>query len=335
MAWGMNTQLERVLLEKTASIQDKITKELSGRIVGQHDVIEQLLTALLAGGHVLLVGVPGLAKTLIIKTLADALSLQFGRIQFTPDLMPTDITGTDILENKVGGGREFRFIKGPLFCNLLLADELNRTPPKTQAALLQAMQEASVTAGGKTYDIPKPFLVFATQNPIEQAGTYPLPEAQLDRFMFQVNVNYPSRNDEFEIVRQTTVGKDVPVTKMVSPREILELQQLVPTVPCADHVIQVAVDLVRQSRPEDTKLAQIKENVAFGAGPRAAQMLILAAKARTLLHGRYAVDLEDIHALAHSVLRHRLVLSFEAEARGFSADIMIDTLLASLVAPNP
>ncbi|MBN2344600.1 MAG: MoxR family ATPase [Deltaproteobacteria bacterium] len=326
----MNTTSERMLLEKTASIQQKITQELSGRIVGQHEVIEQLLIALLAGGHVLLVGVPGLAKTLIIKTLADALSLQFGRIQFTPDLMPTDITGTDILENKPGGGREFRFIKGPLFCNLLLADELNRTPPKTQAALLQAMQETSVTAGGSTYELPKPFLVFATQNPIEQAGTYPLPEAQLDRFMFQVSVKYPSRDEEFAIVRQTTVGREYPVSQLVSPKEILELQKLVPTVPCADHIIGATVDLVRRTRPEDSDMAQIRENVSFGAGPRAAQMLVLAAKARTLLHGRFAVDIEDIRALTHSVLRHRLVLSFEAEARGFSADSLIDSLLSTV-----
>lgn len=327
----MNIQAERTLLAKTASIQKKITKELAGRIVGQNHVIEQLLTALFAGGHVLLVGVPGLAKTLIVKTLADALSLQFGRIQFTPDLMPTDITGTDILETNTSGSREFRFSKGPLFCNLLLADELNRTPPKTQAALLQAMQENSVTAGSRTYQLPKPFLVFATQNPIEQAGTYPLPEAQLDRFMFQVSVDYPSREEEFEIVRQTTIGKNTPIAQMVSPREIMELQTLVPTVPCADHVIAATVDLVRQTRPGESTISQITQNVSYGAGPRAAQMLILAAKARTLLHGRFAVDIEDIRALAHSVLRHRLVLNFEAEARGFSADILIDTLLSSLL----
>ncbi|MBN2525400.1 MAG: MoxR family ATPase [Deltaproteobacteria bacterium] len=328
---AMSTLSERMLLQKTASIQQKITGELAGRIIGQKDVIEQLLTALLAGGHVLLVGVPGLAKTLIVKTLADALSLTFGRIQFTPDLMPTDITGTDILDtSSTGGAREFRFVKGPIFCNLLLADELNRTPPKTQAALLQAMQEHAITAGGKTYTLPAPFLVFATQNPIEQAGTYPLPEAQLDRFMFQVSVNYPSRNEEFEIVRQTTVGLEKPVSKLVSPAEILELQHLVPSVPCADHVIAAAVDLVRQTRPHESGIAEIRDNISFGAGPRAAQMLVLAAKARTLLHGRFAVDMTDIQALAHSVLRHRLVLSFEAEARGYSPDRLIDTILSAL-----
>ena len=328
----MNTLSEKMLLQKTASIQNKIVGELSGRIIGQNEVIEQLLIALLAGGHVLLVGVPGLAKTLIVKTLADALSLQFGRIQFTPDLMPTDITGTDILDTSgAGGAREFRFVKGPVFCNLLLADELNRTPPKTQAALLQAMQEQSVTAGGRTYDLPRPFLVFATQNPIEQAGTYPLPEAQLDRFMFQVSVNYPNRDEEFAIVRQTTVGQEQPVSKIVSPKEIMELQRLVPSVPCSDHLIALAVDIVRQTRPQESVVAEIRDNVSFGAGPRAAQMLVLAAKARTLLSGRFAVDAEDIRALAHSVLRHRLVLSFEAEARGFSSDTLVDKVLATLL----
>jgi MoxR-like ATPase len=332
MYFAMTTLSEQVLLQKTATIQKKITGQLAGRIIGQRDVIEQLLTALFAGGHVLLVGVPGLAKTLIVKTLADALSLQFGRIQFTPDLMPTDITGTDILDtSRASGAREFRFIRGPLFCNLLLADELNRTPPKTQAALLQAMQEKSVTAGGSTYDLPSPFLVFATQNPIEQAGTYPLPEAQLDRFMFQVSVNYPSREEEFEIVRQTTIGREVPVTSLVTPEEILDLQRMVPTVPCADHIITAAVDVIRQTRPQESSIPEIRDNISFGAGPRAAQMLILAAKARTLLHGRFAVDMQDIMALAHSVLRHRLVLSFEAEARGYSPDSLIDTILATLL----
>ncbi|MBN2718113.1 MAG: MoxR family ATPase [Deltaproteobacteria bacterium] len=328
----MSTLSEQMLLQKTASIHNKILGQLSGRIIGQHDVIEQLLIALLAGGHVLLVGVPGLAKTLIVKTLADTLSLQFGRIQFTPDLMPTDITGTDILDtSNAGGARDFRFVKGPVFCNLLLADEVNRTPPKTQAALLQSMQEQSVTAGGRTYELPRPFLVFATQNPIEQAGTYPLPEAQLDRFMFQVSVNYPSRDEEFAIVRQTTAGPEAPVSRLVSPTEILELQRLVPTVPCADHVIAAAVDVVRHTRPKESAIPEIRDNIAFGAGPRAAQMLIMAAKARTLLSGRFAVDIEDVRTLAHSVLRHRLVLSFEAEARGYSSDRLIDSVLTAIL----
>ncbi len=317
-----------ILIEKVARAREELAHEIDQRIVGQKDVVEQLLVAMLAGGHVLLVGVPGLAKTLMVKTLADALDMEFGRIQFTPDLMPTDITGTDILEDTGEGGRAFRFVKGPLFCNLLLADEINRTPPKTQAALLQAMQERAVTAGGRTYELEPPFMVFATQNPIEQAGTYPLPEAQLDRFMLQVDVGYPSGSEEIEIVKRTTVGQPPTVSAMLDKARMRELQDLVPRVPTADHVIEYAVRLVRRSRPTEREAPdEISRYVSWGAGPRAAQMLILAAKARALLQGRYAVDLGDVVALAPAVLRHRLVMSFEAEAEGVRPDSLINKLI--------
>ncbi len=319
---------DAALVEKVAKARADLVKEIDRCIVGQQDVIDQLLVALLAGGHVLLVGVPGLAKTLLVKTLASALSLDFGRIQFTPDLMPTDITGTDILEKTEGSGRRFRFVKGPLFCNLLLADEINRTPPKTQAALLEAMQELAVTAGGETYTIDRPFMVFATQNPIEQAGTYPLPEAQLDRFMLQVDVGYPSAEEEMEIVRRTTVGRPPDITPKLDKAQVLALQDIVPRVPAADHIIEYAVRLVRRSRPDDeTAPKDIQPYIAWGAGPRAAQMLVLAAKARTLLRGRFAVETDDVAALAPAVLRHRLVTSFGAEAEGVRADELIRRLI--------
>jgi MoxR-like ATPase len=319
---------EDELIERVERMRERLTREIEHRIVGQRDVVEHLLVALLAGGHVLLVGVPGLAKTLIVKTVADALSLQFGRIQFTPDLMPTDITGTDILEETEGGKRAFRFLKGPLFCNLLLADEINRTPPKTQAALLQAMQERAVTMGGTTFELVRPFIVFATQNPIELSGTYPLPEAQLDRFMMHIDVDYPSAADELEIIRRTTVGELAPVSRLLDAKEILEVQDLVPRVPAADHVLEYAVRLVRRSRPSDPEAPEeIRRYVSWGAGPRAAQMLVLAAKARTLLRGRFAVDLGDVAALAPAVLRHRLVLSFEAEAESIKAKSLIARII--------
>ncbi len=319
------------MIEKAAVMRQTLTREIKQRIVGQHDVVEHLLVALLAGGHVLLVGVPGLAKTLLVKTLSDSLSLSFGRIQFTPDLMPSDITGTDILEQGEGQGRQFRFLKGPLFCNLLLADEINRTPPKTQAALLQAMQENAVTAGGQTYDMDPPFMVFATQNPIEQAGTYALPEAQLDRFMLQVDVGYPSGDDEVEIVKMTTSRGSVEASPSIDKSQILELQDLVPRVPIADHVVEYAVKLVRRSRPQEVGAPdKIKRYVSWGAGPRAGQMLVLAAKARTLLRGRFAVDVGDIAALAPAVLRHRLVMSFEAEAEGVRSDDLIAGIIESI-----
>ena len=307
-----------------------LTNEIDSRIVGQNEVVEQLLIAMLAGGHALLVGVPGLAKTLLIKTLSQALSLEFGRVQFTPDLMPTDITGTDILDETGDRARSFRFLKGPLFCNLLLADEINRTPPKTQAALLQAMQERAVTVGGRTYDLPNPFIVFATQNPIEQAGTYPLPEAQLDRFMLQIDVGYPSAAEEVEIVQRTTVGKLKEISAVLGDVEIRELQALTPRVPVANHIIEYAVRLIRQSRPADPDApAEVKKYVSWGAGPRATQMLILAAKARTLLQGRFAVSPDDVIELLPSVLRHRLVLNFEAEAEGVKVDMLTKRLIDS------
>ncbi|MDD5309665.1 MAG: MoxR family ATPase [Deltaproteobacteria bacterium] len=316
------------LVAQVVSARDALVKEIDRRIVGQREVIDHLLVALLAGGHVLLVGVPGLAKTLMVKTVSEALSLVFGRVQFTPDLMPTDITGTDILEEVEGKGRAFRFVKGPIFCNLLLADEVNRTPPKTQAALLEAMQERAVTAGGNTYKLDPPFMVFATQNPIELAGTYPLPEAQLDRFMLQVAIEYPSSADEVEIVRRTTVGDPPPVAKVLDRPRILSLQALVPRVPAADHVLEYAVRLTRRTRPGDPTAPQdVRRCVTWGAGPRAAQMLVLAAKARSLLRGRFAVDLDDVAALAPAVLRHRLVTSFEAEAEGVQADDVVRGLI--------
>jgi MoxR-like ATPase len=319
---------DAALVEQVASARDRLTAEIDRRIVGQRGVVEHLLVALMSGGHTLIVGVPGLAKTTLVRTMADALSLDFGRIQFTPDLMPSDITGTDILETDQGGDRSFRFIRGPIFCNLLLADEINRTPPKTQAALLQAMQESAVTAGGRTYPLERPFMVFATQNPIEQSGTYPLPEAQLDRFMLQVDVGYPAADEELEIVRRTTSGILPEIRPLLDHGQIRALQDLVPRVPAADHVLEYAVRLVRSSRPREPGApSDIARYVSWGAGPRAAQMLVLAAKARTLLRGRFAVDLGDVAALAPAVLRHRLVLSFEAEAEGVRADALIRRLI--------
>jgi MoxR-like ATPase len=303
--------------------------EIEKRIVGQKEVVEHLLIALFARGHCLFVGVPGLAKTLLISTVAEVLNLTFNRIQFTPDLMPSDITGTDVLEEDHSTGhRAFRFVKGPLFANLLLADEVNRTPPKTQAALLQAMQEYRVTAGGQTYPLDLPFLVFATQNPIEQEGTYPLPEAQLDRFMFYVNVHYPSAEDEVEIVRSTTSAVRPILAKVLSPREIRELQDLVLRVPVADHVIRHAVDLARLSRPRETGAPDfVREHVAWGAGPRASQYLVLGAKSRAVLHGRMAASVEDVRALAKPVLVHRVLTNFRAESESVTSEQIVEKLL--------
>jgi MoxR-like ATPase len=318
---------DRTLLEQTGRIREALIAEIDNRIVGQKIVVEHMLVSLLAGGHALLVGVPGLAKTLLVRTLSDALNLSFGRIQFTPDLMPADITGTDILEDGPDG-RRFRFLKGPVFCNLLLADEINRTPPKTQAALLQAMAEGNVTAGGATWELPRPFIVFATQNPIEQTGTYPLPEAQRDRFMLQIDVGYPALDEEIEIVKRTTAGAQTPLSRVIDEEGIRVLQAFIPRVPVADHVIQTAVRLVRASRPAEPGSAEtIRRNVAWGAGPRTAQMLILAAKARAVLHGRMAAEREDVLALLPAVMRHRLVLNFEAEARGIKPDTIIAHLI--------
>lgn len=309
--------------------REKILHELSKRVVGQKEVIDSLLVSLFAQGHCLFVGVPGLAKTLLISTLAEVLDLSFNRIQFTPDLMPSDITGTDILEeDRSTGRRELRFVKGPLFSQIVLADEINRTPPKTQAALLQAMQEKRVTAGGRTYPLELPFLVFATQNPIEQEGTYPLPEAQLDRFMFMVDVGYPSEEEEVQVVMQTTRSSQVSLEKVLGPREILEMQELVLRVPAAEDTVRYAVSLARRTRPkEDDAPEFVRKYVSWGAGPRASQNLILAAKARAVLHGRFAAEREDVRALAKAVLRHRIQVNFSAEAEGIGSEAIVDHLL--------
>jgi MoxR-like ATPase len=319
-------------IEEVAKARLEILAEIEKRIVGQRRVIDQLLIALFARGHCLFVGVPGLAKTLLISTLSDLLNLAFSRIQFTPDLMPSDITGTEVLQEDTSSGRRFfRFIKGPIFANIVLADEINRTPPKTQAALLQAMQEYRVTAGGSTFDLELPFLVFATQNPIEHEGTYPLPEAQLDRFMFQVDVRYPSEEEEVEIVKQTTSDYVPSLRKVLSPERILQLQALVLRVPAADHVVRYAVRLARSSRPESEGApAVVREFLSWGAGPRASQYLILAGKAKAILEGRYAVRIEDVQALARPTLQHRLVRNFHAEAEAVTALQIIDRLLEAV-----
>jgi MoxR-like ATPase len=312
-----------------ARARTEIADEIGKRIVGQREVIDYLLTALFSRGHCLFVGAPGLAKTLLISTLSDVLNLSFNRIQFTPDLMPSDITGTDILEEDHSTGRRFfKFIRGPIFCNVLLADEINRTPPKTQAALLQAMQEHRVSAGGSTYELAPPFLVFATQNPIEQEGTYPLPEAQLDRFMFHIDVGYPEADDEVEIVKNTTSAYRPTLQKVLAPEKILALQDLVMRVPVADHVVRYAVSLVRRSRPDDpTSPDFVRELVSWGAGPRASQYLVLGGKARAILDGRYAVSVEDVRALARPILQHRILPNFHAEAQGVRSVQIIERLL--------
>jgi len=308
---------------------ETIKKELANNIVGMQDVIEELLIAIFCRGHCLLVGVPGLAKTLLIKSLAMSLDLNFNRIQFTPDLMPTDITGTEVIQqDKSTGERNLVFIKGPIFANIILADEINRTPPKTQAALLEAMQEYQVTAGGRKHDLELPFFVLATQNPIEQEGTYPLPEAQLDRFMFNIYVDYPSAEEEMGIMRLTTTIQDLQLKKVLSGKEILNIQEIVRKVPIADHVIQYAMNLVRATRlTKDEAPDFVKEWLSWGAGPRATQYLILGGKARALLYGRYYVSCEDIAAVSHPVLRHRLITNFTAEAEGITTDTITDRLL--------
>lgn len=318
------------LVEKLVEARQAILEQIQRVIVGQNEVIDQMLIALFAKGHGLIVGVPGLAKTLLISSLAEILDLQFKRIQFTPDLMPSDITGTEVIqENPSKGAREFRFIKGPLFANIVLADEINRTPPKTQAALLQAMQEYRVTAGGQTYDLPLPFFVLATQNPIEMEGTYPLPEAQLDRFFFQINISYPSHEEEKEIVHRTTAILSPKLEKVLNAKEILTLQEIVRKVPVADPVVEFAVHLVSATRPNENKSPEfVKKYISWGAGPRASQALILGGKARAILSGRTSVSVEDVRATALAVLRHRIVLNFTAEAEGVKAEEIIQKLLA-------
>lgn len=324
-------QADAAAVERIAAARQQIHEQLSQIIVGQTDVIEELLISLISRGHCLLEGVPGLAKTLMISSLAKTLNLSFSRIQFTPDLMPADITGTEIIEeNRSTGHREFRFLEGPLFSNIILADEINRTPPKTQAALLEAMQERQVTVGRVRHELSDPFFVLATQNPIEQEGTYPLPEAQQDRFMFKVYVKYPNFDDEFEIARRTTGGAKGEIAPVLSGEELIELQKIVREVPITDHVIRYALSLVRQTRVGAAGTPDfVQDLVSWGAGPRAVQFLILGGKARALLHGRTHVSTDDIQALAKPVLRHRISVNFAAESDGVSPDDIIERILES------
>ena len=317
------------LLENLVSSKNKIKDEVAKVIVGQDSIIENLIITLLCRGHCLLIGVPGLAKTLMISTISKALDLSFSRIQFTPDLMPSDIIGTEVMEeHPETGQRRFRFVKGPVFANIILADEINRTPPKTQSALLEAMQEHAVTVQGNTMHLNEPFFVLATQNPIEQEGTYPLPEAQLDRFMFNLWIGYPSRNEEIEIVKSTTGADDVVTSKVLGSREILALQELVRKIPAADEVVSYAVDLVRKTRPDDEISPDyIKEWIKWGAGPRASQYLILGAKARAALDGRFVPSRDDVRSVAMLVLRHRLVTTFAAEAEGVYTPDIVNKLI--------
>ena len=323
------------IIENLAKARQAMEAEIRKVIVGQDDVLELLTQAMLSRGHCLLVGVPGLAKTLMISTLAKVLKLSFNRIQFTPDLMPSDITGTDIIEeDRATGRREFRFVKGPLFANIILADERNRTPPKTQAALLQAMQEYHVTAGGQDYQLDQPFFVLATQNPIEQEGTYPLPEAQLDRFMFMVAVNYPSRDEERQIVKATTTTGSEEPQPVLSSEDILALQQIVRKVPVSQHIIDYSVNLTRATRPGDPTAPDfVKEYLTWGAGPRAAQYLVLGAKSRALLNGRFNVSSEDVRAVSFAVLRHRIFTNFNADTESITPDAIINMLIH--VIPEP
>jgi MoxR-like ATPase len=309
-----------------------ITGQLARVIVGQQQVIEELLVAMFARGHCLLVGVPGLAKTLMIRTLSEALALKFSRIQFTPDLMPSDITGTEVIqEDKLSGKRELRFLPGPIFANVILADEINRTPPKTQAALLEAMQEHQVTIGGQRHVLGEPFFVLATQNPIEQEGTYPLPEAQLDRFMFNTFVDYPGEEEEFQIVRRTTADISAEVTPTLQADEIVALQRIVRRVPVADHVVRYALRLARSTRPNRPESPQwIRDYVTWGAGPRASQYLVLGAKARAVLQGRFSAGCDDIRAVAPPVLRHRILTNFNAEADRVKPDDIVRRLIESV-----
>ena len=321
------------MTEKNTSVQDlenlkgqflTLKNEIAKVIVGQDKVIEELILSIFCRGHVLLVGVPGLAKTLLVKTISESLGLNFSRIQFTPDLMPSDIIGAEILDEN----RNFKFIKGPVFSNVILADEINRTPPKTQAALLEAMQERSVTAAGNHHELDKPFFVLATQNPIEQEGTYPLPEAQLDRFMFNLNVEYPSFAEEVQIVKSTTSNIEVSVNKVLTSEEILKIQDLIQMIPVADNVVEYAVQLVSKTRPEnDLATDLVKKYLSWGAGPRASQFLIIAAKAHAAIHGKFSPDIEDVKAIALPILRHRVVRNYKAEAEGMSIEKLVKSLL--------
>ena len=315
-------------LEKINNQKDLFYEELKKVIVGQDEVIEHVFIALLCKGHVLLQGVPGLGKTLIIKTISDIMDLKFNRIQFTPDLMPSDITGTEIISQDNEGKRNFKFIKGPIFSNIVLADEINRTPPKTQSALLEAMQEHRVTIGGETYDLDQPFFVLATQNPIEQEGTYPLPEAQLDRFMFNIIINYPQYNEEKEIVISNTSESIVDLKNIISKKDLLNYHQLIKNIPVSDNVIDFAVNFVHSTRPNNEDAPEItKKYLEWGAGPRASSYLILAAKAKSILNNKPTPDIDDVKSVIKPVLRHRIITNFNAEAEGITTDDILDKLL--------
>lgn len=333
----MSTSGDRIthLLDEFRHSRDVMVSELNKVVIGQREVIDQIMAAIFTRGHVLLVGVPGLAKTLMVSSIAKILDVGFKRIQFTPDLMPSDITGTNVLEEPEAGRRAFRFVPGPIFSNIILADEINRTPPKTQAALLQAMQEREVTVGQETLHLPEPFFVIATQNPIEQEGTYPLPEAQLDRFMFDIRVGYPTLEEEKRILSATTKGETVELKKVLSGKAILNLQKLVTSVPVSDYTVEYVTRLVRATRPGDEKSPQfIKELVDFGAGPRAGQNLILGGKAMAALDGRFSVSLDDIRRVAIPVLRHRISTNFQAQAEGHTTESLIRKLIAEVKEPE-
>ena len=330
------TNADLALVEQMRANMNAIRQEVAKVIIGQQDVLNQVLICMIAGGHALLIGLPGMAKTLMVSTIAKVLDMKFKRIQFTPDLMPTDITGTEILEtNKTTNEKEFRFMRGPIFCNLLLADEINRTPPKTQAALLEAMQEKRVTIGTATYTLDEPFFVLATQNPIEQEGTYPLPEAQMDRFMFNIWVDYPQEHEEEMIISTTTMGRDIQPEKVLSQAQVIQLQHVVRKIPVSEHVIKYAIRLVRATRPKNAGSPDfIKEYVAIGAGPRAGQYLILAAKARAVLEGRIHVSCQDIIHAAIPVLRHRIYTNFAADSEGLTSMDLIQKLIEAIAQPS-
>jgi len=324
----MTDQKDIQLLQKLGDMKSRFFDEIGKSVIGQHDVLNHVLIALLCKGHTLIVGVPGLAKTLIIKSMSELLDLSFNRIQFTPDLMPSDITGTEVIdEAKSSGKRSFRFFKGPIFGNIILADEINRTPPKTQAALLEAMQERRVTTAGKSYQLEEPFFVLATQNPIEQEGTYPLPEAQLDRFMFNLLIDYPNREEEISIIKKTTSLIDSRPQKIISKKEILDFQSLVLRVPVADNVVEYAVDLVTSTRPNKKATKFVNDQIEWGAGPRATQSLILGAKAHAILNGNPSVNIDDVKKMVYPVLRHRVIPSYNADAEGISVDEILSKLV--------
>jgi len=328
----VNCQINGVnnMSNEVKAIDDFVVKynefknEIAKVIVGQDAVVQQVLISIFCNGHCLLVGVPGLAKTLLVQTISDSLGLNFNRIQFTPDLMPSDIVGAEILDEN----RNFKFVKGPLFANIILADEINRTPPKTQSALLEAMQERSVTNAGTRYELDKPFFVLATQNPIEQEGTYPLPEAQLDRFMFNVILDYPTYEEELQIVKQTTVKNEITLNTIMSSEQIMECQEVITKLPVTDNVLQYAVSLVAKTRPNSDKAAEVvKQYIEWGAGPRASQFMLMAAKCHAAINGKYAPDIEDVKAVAKPILRHRIVMNYKAEAEGMSVDQIIESIL--------